>query len=78
MSLSAGLGGQDLDPSNTTLFIGGLSASVSEIELREVFGRYGDIVYVKVPPGKNCGFVQFTDRSAAERGMMEMNGQVRF
>ena len=42
----------ELDPTNTTLFIGGLSAGVAEDHLRALFGQYGDIVYVKIPAGK--------------------------
>ncbi|RMZ52657.1 hypothetical protein APUTEX25_000776, partial [Auxenochlorella protothecoides] len=52
----------DFDTSNTTLFIGGLSGGVTEDELRAVFGRFGDIIYVKIPAGKGCGFVQFVLR----------------
>lgn len=55
---------------------GGLSASVLEDQLRSIFGRYGEIVYTKIPPGKGCGFVQFVDRAAAETAMCEMNNQV--
>ncbi|GMH43632.1 hypothetical protein BSKO_11554 [Bryopsis sp. KO-2023] len=66
----------ELDPNNTTLFIGGLSASVLEDQLRSIFGRYGEIVYTKIPPGKGCGFVQFVDRVSAETAMREMNNQV--
>lgn len=65
----------DYDPTNTTLFIGGLSSSVTEEDLRVLFGRYGDIVYTKIPPGKGCGFVQFVQRPAAEAAMGQM--QVR-
>ena len=65
----------DYDPTNTTLFIGGLSSSVTEEDLRILFGRYGDIVYTKIPPGKGCGFVQFVQRPAAEAAMGQM--QVR-
>lgn len=67
----------DFDPTNTTLFIGGLSPSVSEEALRAVFSRFGDIIYVKIPQGKGCGFVQFVLRTAAEQAMSTMNGQVR-
>ena len=62
----------DYDPTNTTLFIGGLSSSVTEEDLSVLFGRYGDIVYTKIPPGKGCGFVQFVQRSAAEAAMGQM------
>lgn len=66
----------ELDPTNTTLFIGGLSAGVAEDQLRAIFGQYGDIVYVKIPAGKGCGFVQFVDRMAAEMAMGSLNGQI--
>lgn len=66
----------DFDPTNTTLFIGGLSGGVTEEQLRAVFAAYGDIVYVKVPPGKGCGFVQFVQRAAAESAMGHMQGQL--
>lgn len=66
----------DFDPTNTTLFIGGLSGGVNEDQLRASFSRFGDIIYVKIPAGKGCGFVQFVLRTAAERAMGAMNGQV--
>lgn len=66
----------DLDPTNTTLFIGGLSSQVVEDQLRIVFGQFGDIIYVKIPQGKGCGFVQYVLRSSAERAMMAMNGKI--
>lgn len=66
----------DLDPSNTTLFIGGLSAAVTEDQLRAIFHRFGEIVYVKIPAGKGCGFVQFMGRANAEAAMLAMNGQM--
>jgi hypothetical protein len=78
-SPSAGMPGThpaELDPTNTTLFIGGLSAGVSEEELRAIFVRYGDVVYTKIPQGKGCGFVQFVNRPDAEAAMAEMNGQM--
>jgi len=66
----------DFDPTNTTLFIGGLSSAVSEDQLRALFGRFGDIIYVKIPAGKGCGFVQFVLRTSAERAMAAMNSSV--
>lgn len=78
-SSSAGMPGihpAELDPTNTTLFIGGLSAGVNEDQLRAIFQTYGDVVYTKIPQGKGCGFVQFVNRPDAERAMAEMNGQI--
>lgn len=66
----------DVDPTNTTLFIGGLSSQVVEDQLRILFGQFGDIIYVKIPQGKGCGFVQYVLRSSAEHAMLAMNGKV--
>ena len=46
--------------------------------LQAQFGRYGDIIYVKIPPGKGCGFVQYVHRSVAEVAMTTMQSQVPF
>jgi RNA recognition motif-containing protein len=44
------------------VFVGALDPSVSEEQLRAVFAPFGELVYVKIPLGKNCGFVQFVSR----------------
>lgn len=66
----------ELDQNNTTLFIGALSSSVTEEDLRSFFGRFGDIVYTKIPAGKGCGFVQYVNRASAELAMQQMQGQI--
>jgi RNA recognition motif-containing protein len=63
------------DPNNTTLFIGGLDINVDEMGLRQAFQPYGELLYVRVPPGKNCGFVQFSTRKSAEDALNNMNQQ---
>lgn len=62
------------DPANTTVFIGGLNVSLTENQLLELFSKFGDITYVKIPQGKNCGFVQYFHRSCAEMAINEMQG----
>jgi RNA recognition motif-containing protein len=62
------------DPSNTTVFIGGLSHPVQEEELRSLFASQGEITHVKIPPGKNCAFVSYTRRESAEKAIAELNG----
>ncbi|KAL7213505.1 hypothetical protein ACSBR2_016100 [Camellia fascicularis] len=52
----------EADPNNTTIFVGGVNESVSDDQLRQVFSPYGQLVHVKIPAGKRCGFVQFADR----------------
>ena len=65
---------QFTDPNNTTVFVGGLSSFVTEDELRSFFQGFGEITYVKIPPGKGCGFVQFVQRHAAEMAINQMQG----
>jgi hypothetical protein len=42
--------------------VGGLDPNVSEEDLRQTFSQYGEISSVKIPVGKQCGFVQFAQR----------------
>lgn len=62
------------DPYNTTVFVGGLSGLISEDTLRTFFGPFGEIHYVKIPPGKGCGFVQFVRKADAEAAISKMQG----
>nr|CAD1827967.1 unnamed protein product [Ananas comosus var. bracteatus] len=62
------------DPNNTTIFVGGLDSSVTDDHLKQVFSSYGELVYVKIPVGKRCGFVQFANRSCAEEALKMLNG----
>ena len=43
-------------------------------DLRKVFGSFGEIVYVKIPVGKGCGFVQFTNRFGLYDLWVEFHG----
>lgn len=61
------------DPNNTTIFVGGLDPNVPEDSLRQVFGRFGELVHVKIPVGKRCGFVQFANRTCAEQALSMLN-----
>ncbi|KAG8922692.1 RRM protein [Tulasnella sp. 417] len=64
-------------PGNTAfhgVFVGGLSGLISEDTLRTFFGPFGDIHYVKIPPGKGCGFVQFVRKADAEAAISKMQG----
>ncbi|VVT55178.1 uncharacterized protein SAPINGB_P004466 [Magnusiomyces paraingens] len=65
---------QHNDPNNTTVFVGGLSSTVTEDELRHYFSGFGDITYVKIPTGKGCGFVQYVQRQSAEAAITQMQG----
>ena len=71
---AAALTSSALDPNNTTVFVGGLSSLISEDTLRTFFVPFGEISYVKIPPGKGCGFVQFVRKADAERAIERMQG----
>ncbi|KAI9219045.1 hypothetical protein BC828DRAFT_387085 [Blastocladiella britannica] len=62
------------DPSNTTVFVGGLSQSVTEDDIRKVFSPVGEIALIKIPAGKSCAFVSYAHRDAAEKAIAELNG----
>ena len=63
------------DPNNTTVFVGGLvNGYTSEEDLMRAFGPFGPISYVKIPPGKGCGFVSFVHRQSAEQAITHLNG----
>ncbi|OQS07904.1 hypothetical protein THRCLA_00104 [Thraustotheca clavata] len=62
------------DESNTTVFVGGLDPSISEDDLRKHFSTLGEIVNVKVPPGRGCGFVQYESHAIAQQAIQEMTG----
>ncbi|CAE6174543.1 unnamed protein product [Arabidopsis arenosa] len=62
------------DPTNTTIFVGALDQSVTEDDLKSVFGQFGELVHVKIPAGKRCGFVQYANRACAEQALSLLNG----
>ncbi|GJN33764.1 hypothetical protein PR202_gb22387 [Eleusine coracana subsp. coracana] len=62
------------DLTNTTVFVGGLDPNVNDEDLRQTFSKYGEISSVKIPVGKQCGFVQFAQRKNAEDALQGLNG----
>ncbi|KAM0950873.1 putative RNA recognition motif domain, nucleotide-binding alpha-beta plait domain superfamily [Dioscorea sansibarensis] len=64
------------DTTNTTVFVGGLDPDVSEDDLKQAFSQYGEISSVKIPVGKQCGFVQFVHRNNAEEALQGLHGKV--
>eukprot|EP01039_Chlorochromonas_danica_P009805 gene9805-10844_t len=70
------------DPQSTNLYVGNLSPATTEEDLADLFGRYGAIASVKVmwprseeerARKRNCGFVSFHQRSAADEARMDLN-----
>ncbi|KAF6142796.1 hypothetical protein GIB67_002660 [Kingdonia uniflora] len=58
----------DEDSNNTTIFVGGLDASIIDEDLRRQFSQFGKIVSVKIPVGKGCGFVPVNRQPRSNNG----------
>eukprot|EP01018_Ginkgo_biloba_P008013 Gb_19028 [translate_table: standard] len=41
-----------------------------------VFVQYEELVHVKIPVGKRCGFVQFSNRACVEEALVMLNGTI--
>ncbi|XP_010540323.1 PREDICTED: polyadenylate-binding protein RBP47B [Tarenaya hassleriana] len=61
---------------NSTIFVGGLDAEVTDEDLRQPFSQFGEVVSVKIPLGKGCGFIQLSNRKNAEEAIQKLNGTV--
>ncbi|KRZ69208.1 U2 snRNP-associated SURP motif-containing protein [Trichinella papuae] len=78
-------GNYDLDPTTSNLFLSNLSFSVSENEIRELFGKFGPLASVKVLWPRNdedrhksrlTGFVAFMTRKDAQRAFTALKGVI--
>lgn len=56
------------------LYVGNLSYSVTDEELKELFAQYGDVKQANVIEGKGFGFIEMTSADSAERAKKELNG----
>ncbi len=74
--------GRMTDDLASTLFVGDLSVICSEINLYELFSRFGVIESVQLKksdrdpqrPHLGFGFIKFSTRESAARALQEMNG----
>ncbi|PPS05431.1 hypothetical protein GOBAR_AA15221 [Gossypium barbadense] len=66
----------DNDQTNTTIFVGNLDLNVTEEVLKQFFLPLGEIVCVKIPATKGCGYVLFANRNSAEEAIRRMQGQM--
>lgn len=63
------------DPNNTTIFIGGTGAHITEELLWREFSSFGELEAVRVPVNKTgFAFVRFKRREDAERAKTELSG----
>ncbi len=56
------------------LYVGNLSYSVTEEQLKELFGGHGEVTNVTVITGKGFGFVEFGSGEMAETAKEALNG----
>ena len=54
------------DPSITTIYVGNLPDEYKEDDVKDHFYAYGEIKSIRLVPEKNCAFVTFATREAAE------------
>ena len=66
---------------NNKLFVGNLSYTVVEDELRELFGQYGEVTSAVVPKDRDTGrprgfaFVEMQSQAAAEAAIKGLDGR---
>lgn len=58
------------------LYVGNLTYSVTEDDLKELFSGYGEVRSVKIIGDKGFGFVEMTTVEAAEKARDALNGTV--
>lgn len=56
------------------LYVGNLSYSVTNEQLKELFFNYGEVRQVNIIEGKGFGFVEMSNQSEAERAKEALNG----
>jgi RNA recognition motif-containing protein len=56
------------------LFVGNLSYSVTEEQLKELFSTHGTVVDVRIIGDKGFGFVEMSNQAEAENAKNELDG----
>lgn len=57
----------------SNLYVGNLSYSVTESQLKDLFANHGEVKEVRVIDGKGFGFVEMTETANAEKAMEALN-----
>jgi RNA recognition motif-containing protein len=56
------------------LYVGNLSYSVTNEELKELFAQYGEVRQANVIEGKGFGFIEMSGAEEAEKAKKALNG----
>jgi len=59
---------------SSKLYVGNLSYSVTNEQLKELFSNYGEVKQINIIEGKGFGFVEMADSSQAEKAKKALNG----
>ncbi|OXB70604.1 UNVERIFIED_CONTAM: hypothetical protein H355_010018 [Colinus virginianus] len=62
------------DPTNTTLFVGGLSPEITEQDLRDSFYGFGELLSIKMYRRQGFAFLCYNERSSAEEAVKHYHG----
>jgi len=66
---------------SVTLYVGNISYSMKEEELKKAFGQFGEVVSVKIiidkrtGKSKGYGFVEMDSDASADEALKNMNGK---
>lgn len=66
---------------SVTLYVGNISYTMKEDELKNAFGQYGEVVSAKIiidkrtGKSKGYGFVEMTTDAAADEALANLNGK---
>ena len=72
------------DTQTTNLYLGNINPKMTEMQICEIFGKYGPLASVKImwprteeekARGRNCGFVAFMNRKDGERALANLQGK---
>ncbi|MFB3925937.1 MAG: RNA recognition motif domain-containing protein [Syntrophales bacterium] len=58
----------------TKLYVGNLSFSVTQEDLKTLFSTHGDVIDAKLIEGKGFGFVEMSNQAEAESAKKVLNG----
>jgi len=60
---------------NSKLYVGNLTYSSTEQQVKELFNAYGEVKSIKLLSDKGFGFVEMSTAAEAEKARMALNGQ---
>ncbi|WP_342765210.1 RNA-binding protein [uncultured Methanofollis sp.] len=65
-----------MEMETSRLYVGNLTYSVTEDDLKDLFSGYGEVKSVKIIGDKGFGFVEMTTTETAEKAKEALNGTV--